>query len=124
MLAGALLPAFVEMTLTPCHALGIDSNASSASIAVMATLTIRNLPQEVYDRLRSRAAENRRSMEAEARAVLADGVTAAQARRNTLTPEDALRNLEEMMKHVKPKHGDSLVDEFLAERRAMWGEEE
>ena len=39
-------------------------------------------------------------------------------------PEDALRNLEEMMKHVKPKHGDSLVDEFLAERRAMWGEGE
>jgi len=90
----------------------------------MATLTIRNLPQEVYDRLRIRAAENRRSMEAEARAVLADATTAAQTQRNILTPEEALRNLEEMMKHVKPKHGDSLVDEFLAERRAMWGEDE
>ena len=102
----------------------VDSNASNASIAVMATLTIRNLPQEVYDLLRTRAAENRRSMEAEARAVLADATIAAQTQRNILTPEDALRNLEEMMKNVKPKHGDSLVDEFLAERRAMWGEDE
>ena len=90
----------------------------------MATLTIRNLPQEVYDRLRTRAAENRRSMEAEAHAVLAEATRAPQPQGNILTPEDALRNLEEMMKNVKPKHGNSLVDEFLAERRAMWGEDE
>jgi plasmid stability protein len=36
----------------------------------MATLTIRNLPDEVRDALRIRAARNRRSMEAEARASL------------------------------------------------------
>jgi plasmid stability protein len=84
----------------------------------MATLTIRNLPQDVYDRLRARAAANRRSMEAEAREVIAKSIPPK------LTPEQALHNLQEMMKNVKPKHGDSLVDEFLAERRAMWGEDE
>ena len=36
----------------------------------MATLTIRNLPDAVHDALRRRAAENRRSMEAEARETL------------------------------------------------------
>ncbi len=36
----------------------------------MATLTIRNLPDRVRDRLRVRAAENGRSMEAEARTLL------------------------------------------------------
>jgi len=84
----------------------------------MATLTIRNLPQEVYDRLRIRAAENKRSMEAEARELVAKALPPK------LTPEQALRNMQEMMKNIKPKHGDSLVDEFLAERRAMWGEDE
>ena len=84
----------------------------------MATLTIRNLPQEVYDRLRIRAAENKRSMEAEARELVAKALPPK------LTPEQALRNMQEMMKNIKPKHGDSLVDEFLVERRAMWGEDE
>jgi plasmid stability protein len=37
----------------------------------MATLTIRNLPEEIRDELRMRAARNGRSMEAEARQVIA-----------------------------------------------------
>jgi plasmid stability protein len=36
----------------------------------MATLTIRRLDNEVYDRLRERARTNRRSLEAEAREIL------------------------------------------------------
>lgn len=40
----------------------------------MATLTIRNLDDEVKERLRRRAAANRRSMEEEARAILRNGV--------------------------------------------------
>jgi plasmid stability protein len=40
----------------------------------MATLTIRNLPDDVRDRLRVRAAQAGRSMEAEARAILCDAV--------------------------------------------------
>ena len=40
----------------------------------MATLTVRNLPPEVHDSLRRRAAEKRRSVEAEVRAVIAEAV--------------------------------------------------
>ncbi len=40
----------------------------------MATLTIRNLPDKVRERLRIRAAKRGVSMEAEARAILADAV--------------------------------------------------
>jgi plasmid stability protein len=38
----------------------------------MATLNIRNLPDEVHGRLRVRAAEHGRSMEAEARSILTE----------------------------------------------------
>jgi plasmid stability protein len=41
----------------------------------MASITIRNLDDNVKKRLRKRAAENGRSVEAEARAILSDGVT-------------------------------------------------
>lgn len=40
----------------------------------MATLTIRNLPDHVRDRLRIRAAHNGRSMEAEARMILEESL--------------------------------------------------
>ncbi len=40
----------------------------------MATITVRNLDDEVQRRLKSRAAENNRSMEAEARAILSAAV--------------------------------------------------
>ena len=40
----------------------------------MATLTIRNLPDHVKDRLRIRAAHNGRSMEAEARMILEESL--------------------------------------------------
>jgi len=40
----------------------------------MASITIRNLDDEVKDRLRMRAAENGRSMEEEARLILREAV--------------------------------------------------
>ena len=40
----------------------------------MAAITVRNLPDEVQRRLKRRAAAHNRSMEAEARAILADAV--------------------------------------------------
>jgi plasmid stability protein len=43
----------------------------------MATLTIRDLDDEIRDKLRVRAAENGRSMEAEVREILADAVRPA-----------------------------------------------
>jgi plasmid stability protein len=42
----------------------------------MGTITVRNLDDDVQSRLRRRAAANGRSMEAEARAILADAVGA------------------------------------------------
>lgn len=43
----------------------------------MATLTIRNLPDRVKERLRVQAAENGRSMEAEARMILEESLEPA-----------------------------------------------
>ena len=87
----------------------------------MATLTIRNLPAEVHDALRLRAAHNRRSMEAEAREVLAASVD------RRPTPEESRRVLEAFWATSPPKRagepeGWSCVDEFLAEKHleAAW----
>lgn len=44
----------------------------SAPPALTATITIRNLDDRVKERLRVRAAQNGRSMEAEARSILSD----------------------------------------------------
>lgn len=80
----------------------------------MATLTIRNLPDEVRDRLRVRAARNGRSMEAEARALIAEAVSEAPS-----PPEDArarVKRLQDLVaRHIPP--GSYSVDQFLAERR-------
>lgn len=48
--------------------------ASNAEVIIMATLTIRDLDDQVKAGLRVRAAHNGRSMEAEARVILADAV--------------------------------------------------
>ena len=85
----------------------------------MATLTIRNLPDDVYDRLRSRAALNKRSMEAEAREIVsaAVGPTSEAA-------AEAVRKMQQLVDRLPKKGRDSFtVDNFLAERRKMWGEE-
>jgi plasmid stability protein len=56
----------------------------------MATLHVRNVPEEVYESLRERARRNGRSINAEAIAVLQD----AAARDSSATPiTDALRDL-------------------------------
>jgi Arc-like DNA binding domain len=99
----------------------------------MATLTVRNLPDEVRDALRVRAAQRGRSMEAEARAILVaslewkgagsyqpglgDGVTAYEgpspARRARAVA--SLRRMSEQIGQGKPPRW-SIVDEFLAEK--------
>lgn len=82
----------------------------------MATLTIRNLPDEVHDALRRNAAAQRRSMEAEARAVLA---AAYRQKAPALSPEQLLTAFAEMSRAVKAREpeGWSSVDAYLAERR-------
>jgi antitoxin FitA len=87
----------------------------------MAVLTIRNLPDEVRTRLRVRASRNGRSMEAEARAIIAGAVNAS-------TPEDltgTVSNLQDWIaqssKKLKSKPKATTrpdaVDAFLRDRR-------
>ena len=100
----------------------MKDGASNASIAVMATLTIRNLPDEVQQKLREIAAANGRSMEAEARAVLTDAVETTRRRRVSKEAAEGLRRLREMIERLPPEEQEKIsVDSFLAERRKMWG---
>jgi plasmid stability protein len=91
----------------------------------MATLTIRNLPDEVRDRLRVRAAQNGRSMEAEARELLE---VSLESPMDTRTPEDIRRAVEEVQAWARSLPGYdpnvSVVDEFLAEKRAAAAREQ
>ena len=50
-----------------------------AALAPSASITIRNLDRRVKERLRVRAAQNGRSMEAEARSILSDTLTSDEA---------------------------------------------
>jgi plasmid stability protein len=87
----------------------------------MATLTIRNLPEPVHDALRRRAAENRRSMEAEARAVLS---TSLQMAPPPPPDQDLLRRAQR--RAIAAFGGEEAkvgaVDRFLAERASDWDE--
>jgi plasmid stability protein len=77
----------------------------------MATLTIRNLPDEVRDKLRIRAAHARRSMEAEARAILA----AALSEPGPKTSADDLQALVAQLYGGSPPAGG--VDALIRDRR-------
>lgn len=77
----------------------------------MATLTIRNLPDDVRERLRMRAARAGRSMEAEVRAILTEA-SVAEARR---------ASAEALQAWVDRLYGESrprgVADDLIAERR-------
>ena len=79
----------------------------------MATITVRNLPDDVHDRLRVRAARKGQSMEAEVRAILRDATAS-----DTPDSEAGLRRLSTLVDRLygarKPR---SVVDDFIAGRR-------
>jgi plasmid stability protein len=77
---------------------------------MMAALTIRNLSDEVRDRLRERAAKNGRSMEAEVRAIL----EAACAEEPKVSALSLPNWVDELYEKNKPKH---VVEDLIAERR-------
>jgi plasmid stability protein len=83
----------------------------------MATLNIRNLPDQVHQRLRVRAAEHGRSMEAEARAIL----SAACATEKPPSSESAMARAKRLQAFVNKLYGGrqpkTVVDELIAERR-------
>ena len=77
----------------------------------MAVLNIRNLPNQVHTRLRIRAAKAGRSMEAEARTILAAATE----------PEDTKMSVDALQLWVDQLYGDSkptdVVADLIAERR-------
>jgi plasmid stability protein len=78
----------------------------------MATLNIRRLSEEVHAKLRVRAAKAGRSMEAEARIILAEAVQQPEPRPIDLA---ALRSF--MTRLYGGKLPTRVVDDFIAERR-------
>jgi len=80
----------------------------------MATLTIRNLPDEVRDRIRREAAEHGRSMEEEARQAL------ALRYRPRPSPREVSKMLDALNAKVPPLPADAKMDRtdsFLASKR-------
>jgi len=85
----------------------------------MATLTIRDFPDKERERLRRQAEANGRSMEAEARLLILAGLA-----KPKLSVDETVAKLQKIMaKAPKRKSKKLLSEEFLEERRAMWGEE-
>ncbi|HEX4295567.1 MAG TPA: Arc family DNA-binding protein [Rhizomicrobium sp.] len=80
----------------------------------MATLTIRNLPDEVRDRIRREAAEHGRSMEEEARQALAVRY------RPKLSIAEIMKTLDALNASVPPLPPGAkmdVTDSFIAEKR-------
>lgn len=80
----------------------------------MAVLNIRNIPEHLHARLRMRAAQHGRSMEAEARAILAAACEDDDATRPAVSVEDVQAWVDRIYGHAKPVH---VVDDLIAERR-------
>lgn len=78
----------------------------------MAILNIRNLDPEVHKALRRRAAENGRSMEAEAREILAKACTQRTSKAEVVAEIQA--EISRLMGDRKPKSG---TDDLIRERR-------
>lgn len=85
----------------------------------MATLNIRNLPAEVHRLLRIRAAEHGRSMEAEARAILAEACLTGS--RSHAIADGATAKATRLQAFVDKLYGGkkpkNVVDDLIAERR-------
>lgn len=77
----------------------------------MAILNIRNLPPEVHAQLRMRAARHGRSMEAEAREILAQ---ACRAEGKRLSVDELQAWVDRLYGADKPR---GVSDELIAERR-------
>lgn len=81
------------------------------------TLTIRNLDEEVKRKLRLRAASNQTSMEAEARAILAQAVNEAEPIIPPRTPEEMRARLEAVRGIWKDRMEGKTTDEWVKEMR-------
>ncbi len=84
----------------------------------MATLTIRNVPDDVHKGLRLRAAENGRSVEEEIRRILAEQVTPRAEYKNPKTPEEIAAAVKRAQEFFAPMAKTYSVDQYLEEKRA------
>lgn len=91
----------------------------------MATLTVRNLPDDVHAALRRRAAEHRRSVEAEVRETLAASVRGGANPQEQRAALARLRGMQPLRRRALPD-GWSETDEVLAEKHleAAWEAEQ
>lgn len=87
----------------------------------MATITVRNVPDNIRDRIRVTAAQNGRSMEAEVRKTLTD--TFGEDSKGMPKEEISERIRRVQADFAQYATEDLSVDRFLAERKAMWGED-
>jgi antitoxin FitA len=74
----------------------------------MATLTIRNVPEEIRDRIRREAAEHGRSMESEVRLTLTEHY------RNKRSPEEIEKLLADLRANYPPMPVDAKMDQTEA----------
>lgn len=79
----------------------------------MTALMIKDLSEEVVSELKRRAERHGHDVEAEARAILEAALDAA--RRGQL---QAMEDLRARLAELRPPGSGSVVDEFIAERRA------
>ncbi len=85
----------------------------------MAILNIRNLDPEVHKALRLRAAGNGRSMEAEAREILANACTPRTSKAQVVVEVQA--EIDRLLGDRKPKSAtDDLIRERRREARREW----
>jgi len=89
----------------------IISKAINLEVKFMAVLTIRNLPDEVRDRLRLRAAKAGRSMEAEVRDILARASLESAEKKS---PEEIQNWVKDLYANRKP---ENVVDDLIRDRR-------
>ncbi len=83
----------------------------------MATLTIRNLPDDIRDALKARAEKAGRSLESEVRQILTN---AAPRMRSVPSQAELSARVEKAraLPGARVLRGPSLADELIAERRA------
>lgn len=81
------------------------------------TLTIRNLDEEVKRKLRLRAASHQRSMEAEAREILAQAVSETKAITPPRSREEMMARLDAVMGIWKDRYEGKTTDEWMKELR-------
>jgi plasmid stability protein len=81
------------------------------------TLTIRNLDENVKQKLRFRAASHQRSMEAEAREILATAVASQETFAPPRNPEEMRKRIESVIGIWKDQMGGSTTDEIMHELR-------